>query len=160
MNSKREKLLMMIILILVMVNSATLILMWVNKPPFPPKHPHHGGPPDKIIIERLKLDETQIKEFEIIKKIHQEQMRQLNERSQVLHKKYFELLEHEKVNDSIAGILENELALLSKLREKFTFQHFQKLKSICKPEQIGLFNDFIGELGKILSAPKGPPPGK
>lgn len=155
MNSRREKILMMIILVLVLVNSATLILMWVNKPPFPPKHPHHQRP-DKLIIERLELDDEQQKQFEEIKKEHQGQMRKLNEEANTLHQKYFALLENDSVNDSIVDTYEKQLASITEKREEYTFQHFQKLKAICKPEQIGLFNDFIGELGKILSAPKGP----
>ncbi len=148
---------MTIILVLVLVNSATLILMWVNKPPFPPEHPHHQRP-DKLIIERLELDDDQQNQFEVIKKEHQGQMRKLNEEANEIHKKYFDLLKEENLNDSIADSFEKQLASITEKREEYTFRHFQKLKSICKPEQIGSFNDFIGELGKILSGPKGPPP--
>ncbi len=157
MNNRREKILMFIILFLVLVNSATLILMWMNRPPFPP---HHGrpGPPDKIIIERLDLDDAQIKKFEVLKNEHHSQMMKLNEEANEIHKKYFQLLESENVNDSIADSYEKQLANITEKREEFTFIHFQKLKAICKPDQIKLFNDFIGELGKILAGPKGPPP--
>jgi Spy/CpxP family protein refolding chaperone len=158
MNNNREKILIFIILFLVLVNSATLIMMWMNRPPFPPHHGRPGGPPDEIIIERLELDETQIKEFEKLKHEHHSQMMKINEESKELHKKYFELLESESVNDSIADVYEKQLANLSEQREEFTFIHFKKLKEICKPEQIKLFNDFVGELSRILGAPKGPPP--
>jgi hypothetical protein len=156
MNNKREKILMFIILFLVLVNSATLILMWMNRPPFPPHHGRSGGPPDKIIIERLNFDEEQIKQFELIKKEHQLQMRNLHEESNQIHKKYFKLLESENVNDSIADFYEKQLANLTEKREEFTFIHFQKLKAICKPDQIKLFNEFVGELGKILAGPPSP----
>ena len=156
MNNKREKILMFIILFLVLVNSATLILMWMNRPPFPPHLGRPGGPPDKIITERLNLDEEQIKQFEIIKKEHQAQMREINTQSKELHQKYFELLENENVNDSLADSYEKQLANFTEQREEFTFNHFKKLKAICKPDQIKLFNDFVGELGKILVGP--PPP--
>lgn len=156
MNNRREKILMFIILFLVLVNSATLILMWMNRPPFPPHHGRPGGPPDKIIIERLELDDAQIKEFEVIKKEHQGQMRMLNEEANEIHQKYFELLESDNVNDSIADSYEKQLANIAEKREEFTFVHFKKLKAICKPEQIKLFNDFVAELGKILAGP--PPP--
>lgn len=147
---------MFIILFLVLVNSATLILMWMNRPPFPPHHGRPGGPPDKIIIERLKLDEEQIKQFEIIKREHQGQMRQLNEELRLLHQKYFELLESDQVNDSLADSYEKQLASLAEKREEFTFIHFKKMKAICKPEQIELFNSFVGELGEILAGPHPP----
>jgi Spy/CpxP family protein refolding chaperone len=158
MNNKREKILMFIILFLVLVNSVTLILMWMNRPPFPPHQGRPGGPPDKIIIERLELDEAQIKEFEKLKKEHHSQMMKINEESKELHKKYFELLEQENVNDSLADSYEKQLANLTEQREEFTFIHFKKLKAICKPKQIKLFNDFVGELSKILGRPSGPPP--
>lgn len=158
MNNKREKILMFIILFLVLVNSATLILMWMNRPPFPPHHGHPDGPPDKIIIERLKLEEEQIKQFEILKKEHQAQMREINTQSKELHQKYFKLLENENVDDSTADVYEKQLANLTEQREEFTFNHFKKLKAICKPEQIKLFNDFVGELGKILAGPPPPKP--
>ena len=158
MNNKREKILLFIILFLVLVNSTTLILMWMNRPPFPLHHGQPGGSPDKIIIERLKLDDEQIKQFEILKKEHQAQMREINTQSKVLHQKYFELLKNENVDDSTADVYEKQLANLTEQREEFTFNHFKKIKAICKTEQIKLFNDFVGELGKILTGPPPPKP--
>jgi len=132
--------------------------MWMNPTlPFPVKH-GPPGPPDKIIIERLDLDDAQIKEFEKLKHEHHSQMMKLNDEVNLIHKKYFELLESENVNDSIADSYEKQLANITEQREEFTFIHFKKLKAICRPDQIELFNDFVGELGKILAGPKGPPP--
>lgn len=156
-NTKREKIVLIGIVVLVCINSATLLMMWMNKPPFPPPHPPHERP-DKIIIERLQLDEKQQKEFEKIKHEHQAQMHEIHQQTNELHQKYFKLLENENVNDSVADVYEKQLASLSEQREEYTFQHFLKLKKICRPDQMTLYTDFIGELSKILSGPKGPPP--
>lgn len=155
---RKDKLLMGIILLLVLLNSATLIIMWVNKPPFPPHHPPQHEPPGKIIIERLKLDEHQQKEFEKLKKEHHSQMVKLDEQSRELHQNYFTLLEKETINDSIVDSYEKQLASITEQKEEITFNHFRDLKNICKGNQIQLFNDFVGELGKLLSIPPPPKP--
>lgn len=147
---------MVIILVLVLLNSTTLIIMWVNKPPFPPHPPQHDRP-DKVIVERLQLDEQQQKEFDKLKTEHHSQMVKLDEQSRDLHKKYFALLENEQINDSIADSYEKQLANITEKKEEITFNHFRDLKNLCKGEQVKLFNDFVGELGKILSSPPPPP---
>ncbi len=152
---RKDKLLMVIILVLVLLNTTTLVIMWVNKPPFPPHRPKHERP-DKIIIKRLELDEAQQKQFDKLKKAHRSQIVKLEQQSRELHQKYFALLEEDEVNDSIADAYEKQLATVTERKEEITFSHFRDLKNICKPEQIELFNNFIGELSKLLARPHRP----
>lgn len=154
---KRERLLMIVILVLVLLNSATLIYIYIWTWNQPISSHERNRRPDKLIIERLKLDEEQQKQFEELKHEHHSAVVKLDEQSRELHKQYFALLEKEEINDSIVDGFEKQLAAITERKEEVTFDHFKKLKAICKPDQIKLFNDFIGELGKILSGPPHPP---
>lgn len=166
---QKDKFLILTIIILFALNLFTLgyVLFRKEGPPPPPPHHMNGdmregdmrkqGRPDEVIINRLKLNEAQIKQFEELKKEHRGQVEQLKEASKKMHDEYFGLLKQDKI-DSVkaAGVLE-QIANNQKELDKVTFVHFEKIKGICDPAQKELFSKFIDE---IAGAFKPPAPGK
>jgi len=154
---KKDTLLTIAVLGLLVLNIALVIIFYVNqgKRPFMPPPPRGNEHPDKVIIDRLKFDETQQKEFENLKDEHRQKVRALEEKSRRLHDELFaQLKEPEqdpgKVTQIISSIGENR-----KQFEQATYDHFAAIKALCKTdEQKKLFDDFIDELGKMV----GPPP--
>jgi len=158
---KKEKLFIIIILILVLINSATLLMMWLNRPPHPPMYGH--GPhkrPDKIIIEKLKLDEAQQEKFSLLKEEHHSNMVRIDDELRKTRTVYFGELKKENADKSITDSLETITAQLNIEKERATFDHFQKLKSLCKPDQLDDFYLLIDELSEIFSRPPLPPGNK
>lgn len=158
---KKEKLLIIVILVLVLINSATLLMMWMNRPPHPPMHgkgPHKR--PDKMIIEKLKLDEAQQEKFSGLKEEHHSNMVRIDDELRKIRNSYYGELKKENADSVLTDSLEKKSGQLAIEREKATFDHFLKLKALCKPEQLEDFYKLTEELSEIFSKPPGPPPGR
>ena len=160
---KKETLLTIAVLILIVLNVALLVVFNVNqgRPPFAPPLPMHNFPPEntpgpgKVIVERLKLDESQRNEFLKLKQQHQEKVQAIQEESRRLHDELFALLKEPQMDTAKEQAIIDSLGANRKELERAIFDHFAAIKSLCKTdEQKKLFNNFIGELGETI----GPPP--
>ena len=159
---KKETLLTIAVLILIVLNVALLVVFNVNqgRPPFAPPMrnlpPDSGPGPGKVIVERLKLDESQRREFLNLKHQHQEKVQAIQEESRRLHDELFDLLKEPQMDRAREKAIIDSLGDNRKELEQSIIDHFAAIKALCKTdEQKELFNEFIGELGKMI----GPPPG-
>ncbi len=149
---KRENILMAFIVLLVVMNGAVLFYFLTGRQIPPPRH-------DKRIIEALHFDDLQQQEFEKLKFGHRDQMNRLDDAFNGLLKDYFETLA--SGNTSMRDSLANELGKIEQQRVNITWDHFNDLKKLCKPEQAEDFNNFLPELIRFIvqRGPKnGPPP--
>jgi protein CpxP len=160
---KKETLLTIAVLILIVLNVALLVVFNVNqgRPPFAPPLPMRNFPPEntpgpgKVIVERLKLDESQRNEFLKLKQQHLEKVQAIQEKSRSLHEELFDLLKEPQIDIAKEQVIIDSLGDNRKELEQAIFDHFAAIKSLCKTdEQKKLFNNFIGELGETI----GPPP--
>jgi protein CpxP len=157
---KKDTFYAVVIILLLLLNLGTLGYLWVGdrRGSFPP--PHHGpggGGPAPLIIERLGLDDAQQRQFDVIRHEHHEQVMKLQDERRDLYEDYYSLLKHVPI-DTVAADSMNRMIMDNQSRlNQVTFDHFMKLRNICKPEQVERYNGFIMELSRILS---GPPPGR
>lgn len=121
---------------------------------------HEGGPkgegPKKIIIERLNFDEGQQKQYEVIITEHRSKTKELNKRSRDLHDELYSLLKNNTINKTISDSLIKIIAENQKAMENLNFDHFQKIKAICKDGQLENFNDFVLDLTHLFGPKNGP----
>jgi protein CpxP len=152
------KLLTIAVIGLLLLNFGMLGMMYFHHhegPPFPP----HGGPhegPKMIIIEKLHFDESQVKQYEVMIRDHRSKSDSLNRRSHELRDQLYSLLKDEsidaaKLSSTYTAIGENQRAI-----EQINFEHFQKIKTLCKPDQLDAFNNLVDELTELFGQ-KGPP---
>lgn len=146
---KKDNFYKIIIVCLLLLNFGILAFMWFEHK----EGPGHRGGPDKMIIERLKLDAQQQQQFEGLKHEHHSQMVVIQEEGGKLHDQLFSQL-HSTPEDTVAEnnllkqIQENEMQ-----KERVTLAHFRKLRGILRPDQQPLFDDFISELSRQLMRP-------
>lgn len=153
------------IIVLLLLNLGTLGYLFMgNKRPMHGPPPGHEGPAG-LIIERLQLDEEQQQKFEEQRFEHQSKIRAVRKESGELHDALFSLLKNEAIDSIKKDSLQNAIRLVEIKKDEITFEHFQQLKSILKPEQLPLFDGLIEEIGRRLTdnAPgggrrDGPPP--
>lgn len=158
----RTKLLTITVLGLLIINIGTLSFLF-----FSSRSNHGGGHgpnhvmmegPKKIISERLNFDGHQQELFEKIVLEHKEQMHTLSTKARHLHDELFGLLKSENFNANLKDSLLNEISVNQKNLDNLNFDHFQKIKSICKPQQLSAYNELIEELGHLFKR-EGPPNG-
>lgn len=146
----KTKLLSITVIVLILINIATLAFFFFKAP-----RPMGKMNPKSIVIEKLHFDDKQVVSYDALIKVHQEEIKQLNDA--VLKTKnnlYSELSKTD--NKSIKDSLFVQLASLQNEIEKTHYNHFLDIKKLCKPEQIKDYNALTNELSKIFS-PKPPP---
>ena len=86
---RQERFYKILIFLLLLLNFGMLgYLLVEHKRPTPPPH-GRPAPPDRIIIERLQLNDEQQSQFDVLKHEHHTQMVAITERSAELHKQLF-----------------------------------------------------------------------
>jgi len=153
----KTKLLSIAVVGLLLINLGTLALMFFRSGPQHSDHPPRGEGPKKIIIERLNFDAEQQKQYEVIIADHRSKMQELNKNSRELHDELYSLLtnatiDKAKADSIILTISENQKAL-----DNLNFDHFQKIKAICKDKQLENFNALVQDLTHLFAPHGGPP---
>ena len=155
---KREKLQFILILLLLVLNAGVITYLLLQ-----PKHtPPPGGPRqfDRMIIDRLKLDDKQQQQFDEMKRAHHEKMMQLDAQYENILKDYLAQLKEQQINTGAKDSLEKTLENIQLQKTSVTFEHFRQLKVILTPVQKPLFDSLIPELINVIVPPRKdmPPP--
>lgn len=162
MNDNSTKIWKWLVIVLVAVNLALLATIW-----FKPRHPHgpppmghmpppHGGPREMIIHE-LNFNEAQVKEFEGLITEHRAAIERLRNEGKDLRTSLFDQLKNDltdslKVKEATNAIAKNQIYI-----EMATFDHFEKVRKLCNPEQKKKFDGIINNITKMMGG-MGPPP--
>lgn len=151
----RTKLLTIAVIGLLLINIGMLCFLFFDKTKTnhreePMNGPQHEGP-KKIIIERLHFDNKQEEVYSVIVDEHRAKSRELNKRGRDLHDELYVLLLEYSLNALKADSLILEIAENQKAIDYLNLEHFQKIKAICKPNQINDFNDLVSDLTKLFS---------
>jgi periplasmic protein CpxP/Spy len=121
------------------------------------KKPERHHPPDKrkIIIERLRFDQQQEKDFENLVQIHRSEIRSNDEAIRELKNQLYATL----ILERKIGYRDSILAAIGKRQiniELAHFKHFQEIQKLCRPDQIRDFEAFSQELSNLFSPPRPP----
>ena len=158
----RTKLLTIAVLGLLVINLSTLIFMFANKPGHHhrPKgdQPHQNEGPKQLIIDFLNFDSSQQKQYEAIIKNHQVKSREIKKTLNELHELLYDELKNNSINKNKADSIIQKIAGCHVNFEYLNFEHFQKIKSICKPNQTDRFNDLTEELIHLFPQDSRKPP--
>lgn len=151
-----------VISLLLLINIGILAFLWIDRrnERSMSRPPHMGPPPppDRMIIERLDLNDKQVDQFEELKHEHHSQMVTIQQQSAQFHKDLFLLLKTSTVDTAYRDSILHQLQILDTRKELATFDHFQKLRGILEPQQQANFDEFVEELSRRLLAPL--PPGR
>lgn len=105
--------------------------------------------PAQIIIKKLDFDEAQVASLNILKETHIKNVRSKDEEIREIKKTIFNSLgDDEGVNiDSLSTIIGG----IQKDIEIAHYQHFLRIKALCREDQLPKFNELSKELSKIFS---------
>lgn len=121
----------------------------------------HGGKPSDILVEELKLDPEQIRQFEALKEEHREKIRELMNAGHELRNSYFDLLKSDSVDQKAVTEKAALIAANQQSIELATFEHFQKVRQLCNAGQKEHFDQIINDVLRAMAphgGPHGPPP--
>jgi len=150
----KMKLLVVAIGLLVAVN---LFMMWqLSKPPG-----LKGPQNQKIIIEKLALDASQVAQYDQLVGAHQRNIRMYDDSMKALKK---ELYTESLVTSDTAGaqtIIQKIIEVQQSI-EWVHYRHFEDIRALCRPDQLPAFDELANDLASMFNPrqpmPKGPRP--
>ena len=123
-----------------------------------PKINRNEGPmrrqpnPKMVIIEKLHFDDNQVKAYEQLIDVHQNEIQQhdraINDLKRQLYLQLKSANQETKSEELIAKMCEIQSEI-----ERAHFQHFFEIRALCRPDQIDDFDSLSEELARILGKP-------
>jgi periplasmic protein CpxP/Spy len=150
---KKDMFYRVVIIILLLLNTGTLGFVWVNNGKPKMERGHRPPRPDGIIIDRLQLDEQQKEQFFASRNEHHEHMVVIQRESSTLHKDLFALLQQPVVDTVLKDSILTRIQALNLRKEEVTFHHFQQLRSMLRPEQVGRFDELVEDISQQIMGP-------
>jgi protein CpxP len=150
MRPPRQRWLLVLVAILLLTNIATLSIFWFKKPV------HDGGPGrdpgnrekkmGQFMVDQMKFDATQEASYWKLRDSMVAIQKPVMDSIRNAKKRFFDLLNHPGATDSMLIVHTNEIADLQKRLDLVTFRHFQKVRAICRPDQLQKFDTVIKEI--------------
>lgn len=115
--------------------------------------------PARIIVERLHFDEAQQQQYRELVRQHQQQTRQLNDKSVQLFQAYYDLLTASQPDSAKQQALAQQIADNQRQMAEVNFAHFRQIKTLCRPDQQADFIQLVDELARLFGRQQRPPRG-
>lgn len=145
------------VFVLLLLNAFTLFIVFHMH--LAGRHnPHGGEDPNSFIIKQLKLDEQQQQQFAELRNHHHEIAKAAEDEDKRLHDLYFSMLKTDNPDKSKVDSVANLIGEKRKELAIATFDHFQKLRAICRDDQKKLFDATIDDIAHMVTGEKPPPP--
>lgn len=161
-NSSRNRNLLVIIGILVLTNLAVLgYFLWYKKPP-----QARGGEGNRegwmtsLLKKEVGFDDSQIALYDSLKNQQKETIKPMFEQMRLAKENFFRLLSDPAANDSLVQEASDAIAQQQKKLDLQTFDHFKKVRAICKPEQLALYDSVVQRMFRRMGrSPRKPTEG-
>lgn len=160
--ASKNKLLTWLVIVLLVANAATLVLFWLNKSQGPPQP---KGSPKDFLLKELKLDTKQQEQLEVLMKEHREAAKGIRMKVKEAKDSLFALIKEPGITDSIKQAAAANASRYTEQLDVLTLNNFQKIRSLCNPDQQKKFDEIIKEVLGMMAqpGPRGPgmppPPG-
>lgn len=114
-------------------------------------NPNDRKMPREIVIEKLHFDENQIVAYDKTIKIHQKNIRNIDDSIRNTRNQLYQLLNSDTIDTRKRDSLYLKFSGFQKQIENTHFNHFLEIKNLCKKEQLSDFKNITEELSKIFN---------
>ena len=147
---ERNKLLTIAVIGLLLINLGTISFLWLRKPPHPEQQKEEKF---KIIIDKLEFNAEQQKKYMNLVHAHHQSFEKLNEATCNLRRDYYYLMKNDAIDRIQADSLNTLIGKNQSEINQLNFEHFLNIKALCDEHQKVLFNNFVGEIGRLFNPP-------
>lgn len=148
----KNRLFVALIVLLLTANVVLLVFAFGDRHGPPPRM---RGPMEKM-IRRLHFDEKQADELEALAHEHRRALHAQDDTIMELRRELYLALK--TPNAPLSDSLLTELGKQQIKIEKIHYDHFKKLRTLCKPDQLTAFDSLVPDLSSIFNRPGPPPP--
>lgn len=138
---KQRRNLIVTIIILVILNITAISLLIIGKPKHPEEREQIGNRKNeieritKLLKEELNFTDNQAKEYLTLRREHRKNSQKVHREIQRLKTEMFDKVLSDDSNTEISDSLLQLAVEKQKKLEILTFEHLQKLKKLCTPNQ-------------------------
>ena len=151
--SAKNKLLFWLVVLLLVANVATIAMFWLGKRKQPPQP---QGSPNSFLIKELKLDTKQQEQLTVLVKEHREAAELMRQKTREAKESFFDLLKQSNVTDSEKQAAAKAVSVSTEELDLLTLAHFQKIRTLCTPEQQKKFDEIIHQVTSMMGQPRPP----
>lgn len=147
---KQENLLKYGVWGLILLNIGLLSYIFLDR-----RKPHRRdfSPPWMIFSERIGFDSQQQTSFDSLRTIHMTAVDSLRQASVPMRLQLFGLLDSAALDTTRFVSLLDSIAQNRREQELRTFEHFQSVRAICRPDQMDKFREALRDVSKFMSKP-------
>jgi periplasmic protein CpxP/Spy len=151
----KTKWLTALIAVLVLTNLGLMIFIWSKKDESRLPAPRRDS--REFLATNLALDNTQLKIFDSLRKVHFEKVNNYRKEMHGLKDEFFSQLRSQRTEKT--DTLAQRIGTLQTKIDLETFDHFAQLRSLLKGEQTKKFDNVIQDVLRTMGPREGPPPG-
>jgi protein CpxP len=141
-SSVRSKMLVILVVVLLLTNAAMLYYFTRDNKEEPKTRSERQV---EYIRKELKLDDKQLAAYKALRVQRDSIMKPMNESLRVAKMKMINYLKKpaNTVPDSLISQTATEITQRQKAIEEAFYYHFRRIQSICRPEQLSLFDSIL-----------------
>lgn len=109
-----------------------------------------------FIVKATGMDETQQASYRQLRDLHRSKVEAFQKQNSQIRGHLFDLLAQKDENDPAVQQLADSIAAVKRQEELLTFEHFRRVREICRPDQQAKFDAAIGEAIQSMGPPVPP----
>lgn len=135
------------LLLLLVLNAVTLYFLFA-KHGDRRFHRGDGRPYSEFISKQLNFDTTQKSRLTRLRDEHKAELDQLRKQDNILHDSLFAYVKRGDMDSVKIDSVTNLIAANKKQFELVFLKHFSQIRSLCRPDQLELFNKTVDQMMK------------
>jgi periplasmic protein CpxP/Spy len=152
--TSRNKNLIFIIAALLLTNIAVLVyFLWIKEPAPKPRDNRGGNGMTEMFQNEVGFTNEQIEQYKIMKEEQRATIRPMFDGMRKAKDSLWRLMSDTTVSDSVLNRAADAIAQKQKALDLQTFKHFQRLRAICKPDQLAKYDTAILHLFSKMGKP-------
>lgn len=137
------------VVLLLILNAVMLFFMFGKRPEKRPGGGRDGGRSfSEFISKQLNFDTIQKAQLIKLRDEHKTDLDQLRKEDNILHDTLFAYIKRGDLDSAKIDSVTNLIAANKKQFEIAFLKHFSQIRSICKPDQLELFNKTVDQMRK------------
>lgn len=141
-------------LVLLLLNAGILLFFWLQRPPRAPGMGGAIGSFETVAIDLLQLDESQAADFQNLAIEHGTRIHAFNQEQNRNLQQYFSTV-YRAGDLLLKDSLIMQVEQLEQQKVQFTYQHFEDVRALLRPEQLPQFEVFVTQaVGRLLRPEK------
>jgi len=137
------------VVLLLILNAVMLFFMFGKRPAKRPGSGRDGARPyTEFISKQLNFDTLQKAQLIKLRDEHKTDLDQLRKEDNILHDTLFAYIKRGDLDSAKIDSVTNLIAANKKQFEITFLKHFSEIRSLCKPDQLELFNKTVDQMRK------------